>query len=62
MARQLARSGVAGLVIDTEAGPVRLGRAGALALAWGAGLKALDDLDGPRLPETVRRALFSRIA
>ena len=59
MARLLARLGVAGLVIDTETGPVRLGLARTIAHAWGADLRALDDLDGPALPEAVRRALFA---
>jgi magnesium chelatase subunit D len=59
LARQLARDGVSGLVIDTEAGPVRLGRAGGIAREWGAELKMLDDLDGRALPEAVRRALLA---
>ncbi len=58
----LGRLGVAGLVIDTETGPVRLGRARAIAHAWGAVRKALEDLRGADLPEAVRRALFARIA
>jgi magnesium chelatase subunit D len=57
LARELARQGVAALVIDTEAGPVRLGLASALASAWGAPVKRLEELQGPRLPEAVRRAL-----
>jgi magnesium chelatase subunit D len=59
LARLLAREGIAGLVIDTETGPVRLGQARAIANAWGAELKALDDLGGNRLPEAVRRALLA---
>ena len=59
LARQLARDGVRGLVIDTESGPVRLGLARAIAHAWNADLKALDDLGGRRLPEAVRRALLA---
>lgn len=59
---RLCRSGIAGMVIDSEAGPIRLGRARELAIAWGAELVGLDDLAGSRLSETVRRALFSRTA
>ena len=58
-ARILSQSGIAGLVIDTETGPVRLGRAGMLAGAWGADLKPLDTLAGRRLPDAVRRALLA---
>ncbi len=59
LARQFARDGVAGLVIDTEAGAVRLGRAGRIAQEWGAELKMLDDLDGRTLPDAVRRTLLA---
>jgi magnesium chelatase subunit D len=59
LARLLAQAGVAGLVIDTESGPVRLGQARAIANAWGAELRALDELGGHRLPEAVRRALLA---
>jgi magnesium chelatase subunit D len=62
MAQRLADAGIAGLVVDTEGGPVRLGLAGALAEAWGAEHQHLDNLTGPKLPEAVRRALFARIA
>ena len=62
MARQLKQLGIAGLVIDTESGPVQLGMARALAHAWGAEAKGLDELQGSRLPEAVRRVLFERIA
>ncbi|MBX6311387.1 MAG: magnesium chelatase subunit D family protein [Isosphaeraceae bacterium] len=62
IARQLAHAGITGLVIDTEAGPVRLGMARSLAEVWGADLKTLDEWSGPRLPEAIRRALFARIA
>jgi magnesium chelatase subunit D len=62
LAGRLAEAGVAGLVIDTEAGPARLGMARSLAAAWGAESKSLDELNGPRLPEAVRSALFARIA
>lgn len=58
----LGRSGVAGLVIDTEAGPVRLGLARAIAREWGADCRPLDGLDGPKLPLAVRRALFSQVS
>jgi magnesium chelatase subunit D len=58
-AQLLAQEGIAGLVIDTETGPVRLGQARAIANAWGAELKLLDDLGGNRLPEAVRRALLA---
>jgi magnesium chelatase subunit D len=59
LARQLARAGVGGLLIDTETGPVRLGLARTIANAWGVELKPLDDLGGRRLPEAVRRALLA---
>ncbi len=62
MARNLSAAGVHGLVVDTENGPVRLGLARTLAREWGAEVKTLDDLNGPRLSEAVRRALFTRIA
>jgi magnesium chelatase subunit D len=58
-ARQLSQSGAAGLVVDTETGPVRLGLSGALARAWDADLRSLDELEGRRLPEAVRRALLA---
>jgi magnesium chelatase subunit D len=61
-AERLESSGVAGLVIDTEAGPVRLGLSRTIAQAWRADYRLLDDLRGERLPEAVRRALFARIA
>jgi magnesium chelatase subunit D len=56
---RLAQAGVAGLVIDSEAGPVRLGRARQLARVWNAECKSLDDLDPRRLPDAVRRALLA---
>jgi magnesium chelatase subunit D len=61
-ARQLRQAGISGLVVDTETGPVRLGLSRKLAEAWGADRRDLDELDGPRLPEAVRRALFTRTA
>ncbi|MDB5352086.1 MAG: Mg-chelatase subunit ChlI [Planctomycetota bacterium] len=57
-ARRLRREGITGLVLDTESGPVRLAMAPRLAEAWGAECRSLDDLDGPRLPDAVRKALF----
>jgi magnesium chelatase subunit D len=62
LARRLGQEDVTGLVIDTEGGPIRLGRARALAAAWDAECKDLEALQGPRLPDAVRRALFCRIA
>ncbi|MBV8077504.1 MAG: hypothetical protein JO284_13945, partial [Planctomycetaceae bacterium] len=59
LARQLAKAGVHGLVIDTEVGPVRLGLARRLARAWDAQFQSLDDLGGRCLPEAVRRALLA---
>ena len=58
-ARRLASAGVSGLVVDTEAGPVRLGRARAIADALGADCRALGDLHGRALPDAVRRALLA---
>ncbi len=57
--RQLAAAGINGLVIDTEDGPVRLGRARAIAEVWGAEVRSVDDLTGRRLPEAVRKALLA---
>jgi magnesium chelatase subunit D len=57
--RQLAADGVNGLVIDTEDGPVRLGRARAIAEAWGAEIRSVDDLTGRLLPEAIRKALLA---
>ncbi|HEV3164462.1 MAG TPA: VWA domain-containing protein [Isosphaeraceae bacterium] len=62
LARQLGASAVPGFVVDTEGGPVRLGKAKSLAAAWGAQCKTLEELGGTRLPEAVRKALFARIA
>jgi magnesium chelatase subunit D len=62
LARQLGQTGVAGLVIDTETGPIRLGRARALASAWGVECKELEALSGPKLSQAIRHALFARIA
>ncbi len=57
--RRLAASKVHGLVIDTEDGPVRLGRAQRIGEAWGADVRGGDDLTGRRLPEAIRRALLA---
>ncbi|WP_406696469.1 VWA domain-containing protein [Singulisphaera sp. Ch08] len=59
LAQRFARSGVAGLVIDTEEGPVRFGLASRLARAWGAEVLSLDALGERRFPEVVRKALFA---
>lgn len=59
LVRQLAASKVKGLVIDTEDGPVRLGRARAIAEAWATELRSVDDVAGRKLPETIRRALLA---
>lgn len=59
LARALARDDVAGMVIDTEDGPVRLGLAARLAEAWEAELQPLDTLASGRLSETVRKALLA---
>ena len=53
-ARLLERSGIAALVLDTEAGPVRLGRAPALAQALGAQCLGLDGFDAQSLSITIR--------
>lgn len=53
-ARSLERSGFAALVLDTEAGPVRLGRAPALAQALGAQCLGLDGFDAQSLSITIR--------
>ncbi|GAC1466986.1 MAG: putative cobaltochelatase [Isosphaeraceae bacterium] len=59
LVRQLAAAKVRGLVIDTETGAVRLGRAQEIARNWGAEARPLDNLAGPRLPEAVRRSLLA---
>ena len=53
-ARALERGGFAALVLDTEAGPVRLGRAPALAQALGAQCLGLDGFDAQSLSITLR--------
>ena len=57
--RRLAASRINGLVIDTEDGPVRLGRARVIGETWGAEVRSVDDLSGRRLPEAIRRALLA---
>ena len=61
-ARLLGQSGIAGLIVDTEAGAVRLGRSRGLADAWGphARFRSLDRLEGARLSQAVRAALLDR--
>lgn len=59
LAQRFARSGVAGLVIDTEEGHVRFGLASRLARAWRAEVLSLDALGERRFPDMVRRALFA---
>jgi magnesium chelatase subunit D len=58
-ARGLAQAGIAGLVIDTETGAVRLGLARRIAQVWDAKLMGLDELKGRSLPQVVRRALIA---
>jgi len=57
--RRLSAAHTQGLVIDTEDGPVRLGRARQIADAWGCEARSVDDLSGRRLPEAIRRALLA---
>jgi magnesium chelatase subunit D len=54
LANQLAASGVASLVLDTENGYLRLGRAGQLAQMLGGQCVALDDLGAETLALKVR--------
>ncbi len=58
-ARRLGDAGIAGLVIDTETGPVRLGLARRIAHAWNVRVQPLDDLGGRLLPDVIRRALLA---
>ena len=53
----LASSGIRLIVIDTETGFMRFGKASALADAMGADYMRLEDLNAERLTETVRTAL-----
>jgi magnesium chelatase subunit D len=52
----LAASGTAGVVVDCESGPVRLGLAGALGAVLGAQTLRLDELAAESLAGTVRSA------
>jgi magnesium chelatase subunit D len=54
LAEQVAAAGAAALVLDTESGFLRLGRAGQLAQALGAECVALDQLGADNLALTVR--------
>jgi magnesium chelatase subunit D len=54
LAGQLAASGVAALVLDTESGYLRLGRAGQLAQALGAQCLGLEQLGADNLALTIR--------
>lgn len=58
-AHALGRSGVTSLVLDTEEGQVRLGRAGELARALGAQCLALDGFDSQSLSITIRARMGS---
>jgi magnesium chelatase subunit D len=53
-ADNLRNEGVASIVVDCEAGPVRLGLARALAVELGAVYAGLDDLSAEVLTESVR--------
>ncbi len=57
LAAQLAERRVPALVIDTENGYLRLGRAAQLAQALGAECLALDQLNGDKLALTIRARL-----
>ncbi len=59
IAAKLGRDRIGGLVIDTEAGPIRLGLARKIAEIWGAEYRFLDELEGPRMSEGIRRSLFA---
>jgi magnesium chelatase subunit D len=56
-ARGLAASGTACLVVDTETGPQRFGRAGQLARVLGAAYLPLEQVLGRPLPDRWRRAV-----
>jgi magnesium chelatase subunit D len=53
-ARRLAGAGTAGVVVDCESGPVRLGLAGVLGLHLGAQTLRLEELAADALAATVR--------
>jgi magnesium chelatase subunit D len=55
-AELLAADGVASVVVDCEAGPVRLGLAGRLAAAAGGALVTVDELSADRVAGVVRAA------
>ena len=52
----LAADGVAGVVVDCESGPVRLGLAARLAAAADAALVGIDELSAERVAGVVRAA------
>jgi magnesium chelatase subunit D len=56
-ARSFARKGVAALVLDTEVGFVRMGRAGGLAAALGAQCLSLEEFSAETLSLTIRGQL-----
>jgi len=57
LAGQLAARGIAALVLDTETGYLRLGRAGQLAQALGATCLTLEELSADQLALTIRRTM-----
>jgi magnesium chelatase subunit D len=57
MAGLLAARGVSALVVDTESGYLRLGRAGLLAEALGAECLTLEQLSSEQLTLTIRSRL-----
>ena len=57
LAGQLAARGTAALVLDTETGYVRLGRAAQLAQALGASCLTLEELSADQLALTIRRTM-----
>jgi magnesium chelatase subunit D len=58
LANRLAALGVAALVLDTESGSLRLGRAAELARALGAPCLALEELSAQTLALTIRSRLL----
>jgi magnesium chelatase subunit D len=60
VAHGIRRAGVPAVVVDAEAGTVRLGLARELADHLGAEHVALDDLDGHHLERTIRTRLAAR--
>jgi magnesium chelatase subunit D len=59
LAGQLAARGIAALVLDTESGYVRLGRAAQLAQALGAECLTLEELSADHLALTIRRTMLA---